>query len=298
MKTLKAALIGRSLSHSISPEVHEAVFPYARPKQTSSSFDGIEYQKIECADEDALLRVLRRGVLDGMHGFNVTFPFKDVASRLSGEVEPVAQTIHSANTILLVPGGVRVYSTDGLGFQEALHKELPGLSPSKYHLIILGAGGAARAVVEVMYQMGWGQITACARSVEHARLAFGHYGIVNPRAITELTPTPMPHLIVQATPVGQRTRESLLEGFDWRPGDIAVDLVYNPLRTRFLDLAAQGGATTISGLGMLIEQAALSQYIWIKQKSRSTSPLSLKHYHELFTTLSKFVTPRWDDSAI
>jgi shikimate dehydrogenase len=298
MRTLKAALIGRSLSHSISPEVHQAVFPYVCPGQLLSRYDRIEYTKIECPNEDAMRDTLRRGVADDFNGFNVTFPFKEVASRLSGEVEIVAQTIHSANTVLLVPGGVRVYSTDGLGFRESLSKELPGLSPLQYHFIVLGAGGAARAVVEAIYQMGWGQITACARSLEQAQLAFGPYGIVNMRALGELTPTPMPHLIVQATPVGQRTRESLLEGFDWRPGDIAVDLVYNPLRTRFLDLAAQGGATIISGLGMLIEQAALSQCIWLGEKPRSTSPLILRHYQELFTTLSKFVTPRWDDSAI
>ncbi|MDP4200674.1 MAG: shikimate dehydrogenase [Bacteroidota bacterium] len=298
MRPLKAALIGRSLTHSISPEVHSALFPYVCPPQLKYRYDGIDYSKIECADENEMLDIIRGGLLKGTHGYNVTFPYKDVASRLSGEVDPVARDIHSANTIVLIPGGAKVYSTDGLGFREALHKEQPSLAPSQYQLIVLGAGGAARAVIQAVYKMGWGEITACARSLDHARFAFGHYGNVKTSTIAELTPTPLWRLVVQATPVGQRSRESLLEDFDWRPGDIAVDLIYNPLRTRFLDTAASGGATIISGLGMLIEQAALSQYIWIKEKPANTTLLSVKHYRELYTELAKFVTPRWDDSAI
>jgi shikimate 5-dehydrogenase len=76
--------------------------------------------------------------------------------------------------------------------------------------------------------------------------------------------------------------------------DIAVDLVYNPLRTRFLDVAARGGARTIDGLGMLIEQAALSQYFWLTGKESFKSMLTNSEHQILHESLSKLVTPKWD----
>lgn len=297
MRPLQAALIGRSLSHSISPEVHRAVFPYACPPRMIDQFDGIDYRLIECSDEDALVAEIRHGMLAGRRGYNVTFPYKDVASRLNGEIDPLVTEIHSANTIVLVPGGFRVFSTDGQGFYESFRKEVPNLEPAKYRLVIVGAGGAARAVLHSLYRLGWADITACARSIEHVRLAFGHYGTIKMQTIETLRESSLPTIVIQATPVGQRSAESLLQQFNWHPQDIAVDLVYNPLKTKFLDVAATAGATTVSGLGMLIEQAALSQHIWIKEKPYVGSLLSRKNYQELFESLSHFVQPRWDDSA-
>jgi shikimate dehydrogenase len=297
MRTLQAALIGRSLSHSISAEVHREIFPYACPPAMRDSFDGVDYRLIECSDVAAFLNEVRHGMLKGLRGYNVTFPYKDVASRLQGEIDPLVRDIHSANTIVFVAGGFRVFSTDGPGLRESLRKELPRLNASKYRLVIVGAGGAGRAVLNSLYHMGWGSITACARSIPHANLAFAHYGTIEMQPIDRLRAAPLPSLIVQATPVGQRSHDALLQHYQWTPQDIAVDLVYNPLRTRFLDIAAAGGAKVVSGLGMLIEQAALSQYIWIKEKPHKGSLLSAKHYQELFERLSHFVQPRWDVSA-
>jgi shikimate dehydrogenase len=297
MKTLRAALIGRSLSHSISAEVHREVFPYACPARMFDNFDGIDYKLIECADEEAFVNEIRRGMLHGVRGYNVTFPYKEIASRLGGEIGPLVKEIHSANTIVMLPGDIRVFSTDGPGLRESFRKELPHLKTMKYRLVIVGAGGAARAVLHSLYDLGWAGITACARSLEHARLAFTHYGNIEIQAISELQSAPIPSVVIQATPVGQRSIDALLEHFEWHPHDIAIDLVYNPLKTRFLEIAASGGATIVSGLGMLIEQAALSQYIWIKEKPHIGSLLSLKNYQELFERLSHFVQPRWDISA-
>jgi shikimate dehydrogenase len=297
MRTLRAALVGRSLSHSISAEVHREVFRYACPTSMRDSFGGIEYDLIECADEDAFLSEIRHGMLHGLRGYNITFPYKDIASRLQGDIDPVVMDIHSANTIVFVAGGFRVFSTDGPGLRESLRKELPDIDPKKYRLVIVGAGGAARAVLHSLYAMRWASIAACARSLEHARFAFSHYGTIDLCTLDELQATAIPSVVVQATPVGQRSSSTLLQNFEWHPHDIAIDLVYNPLRTRFLDIAASGGARIVSGLGMLIEQAALSQYIWIKEKPHTGSLLSLKNYQELFERLSHFVQPRWDVSA-
>ena len=100
--------------------------------------------------------------------------------------------------------------------------------------------------------------------------------------------------IVQATPVGQRTGESLLEDFEWEAGDIAVDLVYNPLRTRFLDSAMDRGAKIVDGLGMLMEQAALSQYFWMTGKEATSSLLTNDEFQAIHASLSNLLAPRWD----
>lgn len=297
-QTLKAALLGRSLAHSISDQAHKAIFQVMQPRY-SQRYDAIEYALHECPTEEAFVDAIKSGVIQGVRGYNVTFPYKELASRLRGEVDPLAKAIFSANTILLSTTSLSMYTTDGIGFRESLRKECPDLDPAGYHVIVLGAGGAARAVVDVLHSMGWAEMTACARSVEHAHRAFGHYGIVAIRSIDQLVrDRALPHIVVQATPVGQRSSEILLADFDWQPGDIAVDLVYNPQQTRFLGNAAGSGARTISGLGMLIEQAALSQYIWMKGEPLAGSPLREKEYQHLYETLSPAVTPRWDASAI
>src|SRR5437773_1814163 len=137
MAILKAALIGRSLAHSISPEVHRAVFPYVCSNWMRRSYRTIDYRLIECADEAAVLDTLRHAVVQGLCGFNVTFPYKEILSRLTGDVDALAREIHSANTIVLKAGSYSVYSTDGLGFRESLLKELPKLDPSRYRFVIL-----------------------------------------------------------------------------------------------------------------------------------------------------------------
>jgi len=286
MKVLKAALLGRSLDHSISPQVQSALFPIFLAK-LNTDFDSIDYSNIECADKEEFLSVVSNGVKNGFAGFNVTFPYKYIASTLA--TDSIVRQINSANTIKC-GNPDRIISTDGLGFRFALDKSLLELDASRYSFTILGNGGAARAVQSATGDFGWQHITIASR--------------LNPEkpnpdifSLTSVKRDEYKQFVVQATPVGQRTREAHLEDFDWKDGDIAVDLVYNPLRTRFLDIAASKGAHTIDGLGMLIEQAALSQYFWMTGNESRESLLTDSEHKLLHNSLSKLLTPRWDDFA-
>jgi shikimate dehydrogenase len=293
MKILKIALLGRSLPYSISPEVHREIFGVLQHKW--AAFDAIEYTKIELADEGAFFACVREGIGHGFAGFNVTFPYKYAAATMGGQVSELVQEIHSANTITC-GDPLRIISTDGAGFQFALEKSFPTLAYSSFSLAILGAGGAARAVLHALRHMGWKKITLAARSIEAARRAAVAYDDIQFVSLADFMRDSGPHFIVQATPVGQRGGETLLGHFEWQPDDIAADLVYNPLRTRFLDRAAHGGAKTLDGLGMLIEQAALSQYFWITGTESQASVLTNEEFQKLHASLSKHLKPRWDAS--
>ncbi len=292
MKALKAALLGRSLTHSISPAVHEALFPLLCQK-LNCRFERIAYTNIECENEDVFLGYLNK---DDRVGFSVTFPYKYLASQLSEDANSLVHRIKSANTIL-TGKPPSVYSTDGAGFVYALEKACPPLVTKDYQLVVIGAGGAARAVMEAVYARGWRGITVRARALSEARRSFERYTHVTVLPLESFDRMPGNYLIIHATPVGQRGSDSLLQHFDWQTGDIAIDLVYNPLRTKFLDSAEVKGATAVDGLGMLIEQAALSQHIWMSGEEADESLLTLGEFQELHRTLSTHLAPRWDAFA-
>ncbi len=295
MNILKAGLLGRSLDHSISPEVHSHLFESVRAK-CGGQFEALDYGKLECANESEFLSHIENGEKNGYVGFNVTFPYKYAVSTVVGEVSPLVDQIHSANTVLCLSHPI-IVSTDGDGFRFALQKCLHGLVPFEYSLKILGAGGAARAVLFAIHRWGWKDISMAARSFEAGRRAVKAYDSVSVLPIEGISRDDGKQCIVQATPVGQRTSHSLLEGYEWRSGDIAIDLVYNPLRTRFLDCAANGGATIVDGLGMLMEQAALSQHFWMTGTLVDHSLLSNEEFRNGHDTLSHLLTPRWDAFA-
>src|SRR5262249_50068804 len=131
-----------------------------------SGFDSLDYRNIECEDENVFRRFVEQE--DDFVGFNVTFPYKYIASELDGlRLQPV-EAIHSANTIFHGEPN-RIASTDGAGFRASLEKLLPTLEASRYALTIIGAGGASRAVMQAMYDLGWKKVAVVARSMEEAR---------------------------------------------------------------------------------------------------------------------------------
>ena len=295
MKTLKAAVFGRTLAHSISPEVHNEIFEIMR-RRIPTEYQAIQYGKVECENEDEFRFQVQRGTEWGFVGINVTIPYKQLAARMARDKDSSVRSITSANTIRFGLS-FTVASTDGPGFCLAIAKECPDLNPSEFRFVLLGAGGAARAVFHSIRDMGWRKITVAVRSIEEAKMAYAEYPHVEVIPLGDLTRDDGAQLIVHATPVGQQSDEHLIEAFDWRSGDIAVDLVYNPIRTRFLDRAAEHGATTISGLGMLLEQAALSQHLWLTGRESKDSMLTNEEYATLKESMSKILTPAWDAFA-
>ncbi|SRR5579883_126787 len=289
MSVLKVALLGRSLAHSISPSVHQVLFPIVQAK-LDSPFKAIEYSNIECRDEEEFEAIVQKGSTQNISGFNVTFPYKYVATQLTPHISEIAKAINSVNTIRCI-SGLQATSTDGAGFLFSLTRSFPDFRADEYTLLILGAGGAARAVYGAITNLGWKKVIVAARSITEARRSFPDVSIAEMDAISRESGK---YFVIQATPVGQRSRKSLLEQFEWHADDVAVDLVYNPRRTRFLEIASSNGAMTIDGLGMLIEQAALSQYFWMIGEESQNSLLTTDEFRSLHNSLSTLVAPRWD----
>jgi shikimate dehydrogenase len=301
MSVLKAAVIGQSLGHSISPDVHKRLFDVVRAR-CDTPFESLDYSKIELESESEFRSFIAITQREQYVGLNITFPYKVLASEIEGLRSKDVERIRSANTVLC-GNPSRIISTDGAGFRASIKKQIPDLFYPDYALTILGAGGAARAVLDALYRCGWNTINIAARSPKESDRIAITFPITRWIPIEDvqrkmLSGVTTKHFIVQATPVGQRTRKSLLSDFEWQKGDIAADLVYNPLRTRFLQYAEDGNATTVDGLGMLIEQAAFSQYFWMTGTEATESLLSLESFHSVRASLAPLLTPRWDAFAI
>jgi shikimate dehydrogenase len=227
---------------------------------------------------ESLLVKMRAGEIDGL---NVTIPHKVSLLPKMDVLTEAARDIGALNTILRREGALVGDNTDAAGFQSDLERCLPpGLDAGR--ALVLGAGGAARAVVYALMKEGW-RVLVAARRLDQASELADHFqelaasstGIVEAKSLAELGSREFHRrlnvqegdffLVVNATPVGM---EPFVESSPWperlpwpRIG-LAYDLVYNPLETVFMKRARLAGLQAASGLGMLVEQAALAFEGW------------------------------------
>ncbi|OQY90088.1 MAG: shikimate dehydrogenase [Anaerolineae bacterium UTCFX1] len=254
-------LIGFPLSHSLSPIIHNAAL---------RSFNlGGDYSLFPIASDDKqglknLLTRLRAGEL---HGLNVTIPHKQNVIELLDELTPTAKSIGAVNTIYLQDSKLIGDNTDAAGFLLDLNKFLGNQSSieNRKSAIVLGAGGSARAIVYALLNDGW-NVTISARRIEQARqlaTSFTQYS-VRIMSLADLSLSTF-YLIVNTTPLGMTPNVNdspLPNDVSLKPDMPVYDLVYNPRETKLVRDARAQGLTATTGLGMLIEQAALSFEIW------------------------------------
>ncbi len=257
-------LVGYPLGHSLSPAIHARALAaaglqgeyclYPAPPLASGS------QALP-----ALLDRMRRGELDGL---NVTLPHKQAVLPLLNRLEPAARRIGAVNLVCCCRGQLVGDNTDAAGFGLDLQRFLEGLSLRQKQALVLGAGGAARAAAESLLDGGW-RVTLAARRLEQAQalvqdLLPGSLAAI-PLAAECLASLAGITLVVNATPLGMAPDR---EGCSWPPeldlppGAAVYDLVYNPSETRLLQRARRAGLPAVGGLGMLVEQAALSFERW------------------------------------
>jgi shikimate dehydrogenase len=223
-----------------------------------------EYGRREVTPETlpVLLEDVRTGAV---HGANLTVPLKEAVVPLLDRLTPEAKAMGAVNTIFMADGALTGANTDVPGFFAHLDEAAPGWSSAPGDALVLGAGGAARAIAYGLIRRGLGQVKICNRSPERARaLAEGLGGkaasIAWPPAANELGEA---RLIVNATSLGMKGQPPL--ALEWPPrldGRIACDIVYDPLETGFLMEARARGASCVDGLGMLLHQAALAFGCW------------------------------------
>ena len=246
-------VLGWPLEFTLSPAIHGAAF-------RRSDLDWI-YLAWPVPPEHLSAAIGGLRALGAM-GANVTIPHKEAVVPLLDEISGDARHVGAVNTIQVVGDKLIGHNTDVDGFREFVVGDA-GVSVGGRSVLVLGAGGAARAVVAAAADLGAAEIVVAARRADQgadvirlvttgsARSA--DWGVV-PQLIGDAD------IVVNATPLGDPIPEAV-----WRTGQVAIDLVYHPPITPFMEGARSAGALAWGGLGMLIRQAAASFRIWTGQ---------------------------------
>jgi shikimate dehydrogenase len=265
-KTSLVGLIGWPVSHSLSPRMHNAAF-------AELDLDWA-YVPLPVRPDD-VEQALRGLTALNFVGANVTVPHKQAVIRYLDELSEAARITGAVNTIHLQNGKFFGYNTDAIGFLNALQEV--NCYPKGMRAAVLGAGGAARAVVYALARAGTDSIIVLNRTAERGAFLVDDLAAAFPDSslwFEALTPESLAELsqnvdlVINSTSVGMYPH---VEASPW-PLDVPMsakiifcDLVYNPLETVFLTRARAAGATTIDGLGMLVHQGAFAFEKWTGQ---------------------------------
>ncbi len=267
-KTVKAekciGIFGNPIQHTLSPVIHD----------TLSDALGIDERYLVFQVEKELGAHVRSAFEQGILGLNITVPYKqDVMEYLDG-VDDAAHDIGAVNTLVRTQQGYRGYNTDMPGLARALESEGIGLQGEK--IIMLGAGGAARAVAYMCMKYGAGITYIVNRTYDNAEKiaaymnkCFGKEGIV-PVAATDYASIPKDsYLFIQCSSVGLHEGDGLPVVTDetfYGMAKCGVDLIYNPSETPFLKLMKRMGVKAVNGLKMLLYQGVMAYELWNRIK--------------------------------
>ena len=242
-------VIGHPVRHSLSPRLHNAAFRALDLDWVYLAFE------VGPGAVPAALAAVR--ALD-LAGLNVTMPHKaDVAAGVD-RLSPAAAALGAVNTVVNRDGELVGENTDGDGFVASLRES--GFEPAGRRCLVVGAGGAARAVVRALGEAGAERVSVWARREDAARMAAALTPAGRPAPLDEAADA---DLVVNATPLGMGTDTRFpLDPDLLHPGQTVVDLIYDPQVTPLLAEAARRGAVTVNGVGMLVHQAALSFRLW------------------------------------
>ena len=264
----RACVIGWPVEHSRSPLIH-------RYWLKRYGIDGA-YEK-EAVEPKDLARFLGSLGAHGYAGANVTLPHKEAALRLAAVADEAARTIGAANTLWLDQAGrLTASNTDAYGFMTNLNAEAPNWYREGRPVMVLGAGGAARAILHGLLAEGATRILLANRTLDRAEVlarAFGPSVIVvdwkdRNRALAGCG------LLVNATSLGMTGKENLDIDLEALPADAVVaDIVYSPLETGLLAAARSRGNRTVDGLGMLLHQAVPGFERWFGVRPEVTPEL-------------------------
>jgi shikimate dehydrogenase len=266
-KTRVCGVIGDPVEHTMSPTMHNAAFNEAGLDYVYIPF---RVKKEELSEAIEGMRALN------IRGLNVTIPHKVAVIPLLDKLDPMAEKIGAVNTIANYDGMLIGYNTDATGFLQALLEK--GIEPAGKNMVILGAGGASRAISFILAERGahlvilnrqreldWAkelaqrifhtfkrEPEALELNIENLSMALARADILINATSVGMSPD------IDGTPVPARVL---------KPGLIVFDIVYNPVKTRLLREAEEAGAQTISGIDMLAWQGALAFEKWTNRKA-------------------------------
>jgi len=267
-KTKKIGILGWPLGHSLSPLMHNAAF-------TALDLDYV-YVPLPVQPENLAQAVAGLKAME-FTGVNVTIPHKVAIMSYLDEIDPSAQFVGAVNTILIKEGKCIGYNTDAQGFIQSLTRRNVTIRGKK--AVVMGAGGAARAVASGLIQNGIQQITIGTRNSLKAQGFTGFFPNFknllgcNWRDSTFTSQVKECDILINSTPIGMSANEKEELPILWENvnKDATIcDLIYNPPMTAFLNSAQIRGYRIINGAGMLVEQGALAFELWTDKQAPRT----------------------------
>ncbi|MEO6246808.1 MAG: shikimate dehydrogenase [Opitutaceae bacterium] len=259
-------MLGRPIKHSISPAMHNAAL--AELTHTDPRYAAWRYFRFEVHPDD-LPRALELLHAKKFRGINLTVPHKVIAFDRVAQVDPAARTVGAVNTLLWTERGWRGHNTDGYGLATAVRETL-GRDLAGAHIVLLGAGGAARGAAVECLQRGCASLTVSNRTRENLDTLLSALapvaGKIPLRGFAPATPPPdLPTgtLVINATSAGLKPADPLPIDLAALPRPAAVfDMIYNPPQTPLLLAASKLGVPCANGLAMLVHQGAKALEIW------------------------------------
>lgn len=251
---VKLGLIGWPVTHSLSPQIHES---WLQQQELTGS-----YGLVPVEDPAHLAGKLQELTQAGYRGVNVTIPHKEAVVPLMDELNPAAKAIGAVNTMLFEEGQITGHNTDAFGLIENLKQQVEEWSPTEKAVMVLGAGGAARAAVYAFQQEG-ARILITNRTLEKADALCQEFGAKSVAWEEKESALEFVDLLVNTTSLGMTGQPALEIDLGPLPSTaIVYDIVYNPLETRLLEQAKARNLKAVTGLGMLIFQAQKAFEIW------------------------------------
>lgn len=259
--TRTCGLIGNPVEHTMSPAIHNTI-----AEETGQNLVYVPFHVPEGKVREAVEGAYALNLL----GCNVTVPYKSTVIPWLKELDPLAERIGAVNTLVRTQDGFKGYNTDMPGLYRALASD--GIALRGEHVIILGAGGVARAVA-VMLADEAEEILILNRTVEKAQaIADEVNGYTGRKTVSALPldgyrqlPEEQRYLAIQATNVGMfpKTGEALIEdGGFYERIHTGYDLIFNPVDTRFMQLTREAGGQACNGLKMLLYQGIIAYELW------------------------------------
>lgn len=257
--TIKTGVIGHPIKHSKSPIIHNYWIEQGNLNGT--------YEAIDIAPEN-LKSDIQRLIDEGYAGFNVTIPHKEAVFELCDEVDGNVEICGAVNTVVIEDGKLIGHNTDSFGFLTNIKTAKPDFDFEEGPAVVIGAGGAARAVVSGLIGHRIPEVILVNRTRERAEKIAQDIGLGTD--LVEVIDWDERHealkwanLVVNASSLGMDGQPSLDLNLEELSTDALVnDIVYSPLQTPLLKAAAERGNPTVTGIGMLLHQARPAFYEW------------------------------------
>lgn len=259
-KTINLGVIGNPIAHSLSPVMQNAGIEAA----------GLDYAYIAMPVPNDELETAVKGLRAmGFRGFNVTIPHKQNIMQYLDEIDEDARIIGAVNTVHIVDGKMTGYNTDVVGFTAAMRDA--GFRAQGKKAVLLGAGGAARAIIWGLVKEQAAHLTIGVRNPAKAQPLADYFQpylditVLDWQSDEFKATLPQADLLINSTPLGMAPHTDAMPPVDFtsiKPSTFAYDIIYTPAETLFLKTAREHGCQTLNGEAMLVGQGAEAFHIW------------------------------------